>query len=208
MPGLFATIEGIDGSGKTTVAATVADALEAEGIPVVRTTEPTRTWRGDAVKWAIERDVDPLTEFFLFLADREAHTREIRRWREEGRLVLSDRYADSTYAYQGARLAGRREDPLAWLQEMSRAFVLTPDVTYFLAVPPEVGLARIQERGRKVRFEELSFLAAVDANYRQLARDARFVTVDATQPAESVAAAIAGDLIRRHRAQVPTPGTG
>ena len=196
---MFATVEGIDGSGKTTVVGMVAEGLEASGIPVARTTEPTKTWRGDAVKWAIERDVDPLSETFLFLADREAHGRRIRAWLAEGKLVLSDRYADSTYAYQGARLAGRKEDPVAWLREISRPFVVAPDVTYFLSIPPKEALARIRDRAKKVRFEELVFLAAVDANYRQLARDPRFLTVDAMKPAEVVAAEITRDLTRRFR---------
>jgi len=197
--GLFATLEGIDGSGKTTVAAKVAGILEDSRVPVVRTTEPTRSWRGDAVKWAIERSVDPVTESFLFLADRESHTARIRAWRAEGKLVLSDRYADSTYAYQGARLEGTRDDPIAWLQEISRPLVLVPDVTYFLAVPPGVALGRIHNRPRKVRFEERAFLEAVDTNYRRLAADPRWVTVDAARPVEDVAARVAADLRARYR---------
>ena len=199
MAGLFATLEGIDGSGKTTVAAKVAGILEDSRVPVVRTTEPTRSWRGDAVKWAIERSVDPVTESFLFLADRESHTARIRAWRAEGKLVLSDRYADSTYAYQGARLEGTRDDPIAWLQEISRPLVLVPDVTYFLAVPPDVALARIHDRPRKVRFEERAFLEAVDRNYRRLAADPRWVTVDGVSPMEDVAALVAADLGVRYR---------
>lgn len=198
MPGLFATIEGIDGSGKTTVAAAVASDLESSGIPVARTTEPTATWRGRAVKWAIGRDVDPVSEFFLFLADREAHTARIREWVRAGKLVLSDRYADSTYAYQGARLAGTRQDAVAWLRAVSAPFVADPDVTYFLAVPPETALARIEGRPKRARFEEARFLAAVDGNYRQLARDPRFVTVDATRAVGAVAADVAADLRRRY----------
>jgi len=199
VPGLFATIEGIDGSGKTTVAAKVADALESSGIPVVRTTEPTKTWRGDAVKWAIERDVDPVTETFLFVADREAHSARIREWKAAGKLVLSDRYADSTYAYQGARLAAKRSDALEWLQQISAPFVVTPDVTYFLAVPPEAALDRIRGRPKKVRFEELGLLAAVDANYRQLAKEPRFVTVEATRGVEDVTRDVLEDLRGRLR---------
>lgn len=206
MGGLFATIEGIDGSGKTTVAGSVVRALEAAGVPVVPTTEPTRTWRGDAVKWAIERDVDAVSETFLFLADRKAHGARIRAWLMEGMLVLSDRYADSTYAYQGARLEGKRKDPVAWLRDLSAPFVVTPDVTYFLAVPPEVGLARIQGRERRVRFETLEFLRKVDANYRQLAKGRRFVTVDATRAARDVAADLVADLTRRHGAGRGAPG--
>ena len=199
MAGLFATIEGIDGSGKTTVAAMVADALEADGIPVARTTEPTDTWRGAAVKWAIERDVDPVSEAFLFLVDREAHATRIRAWLAEGALVLSDRYMDSTYAYQGVRLGAKRPDALAWLREVSGPYVLTPHVTYFLAVPPEVALARIEGRAKRVRFEELTFLAAVDTNYRRLATDPRFVTVDAGREPGAVAAQVVADLTHRFR---------
>jgi dTMP kinase len=199
VPGLFATIEGIDGTGKTTVAAKVAESLESAGIPTVRTTEPTRTWRGEAVKWAIERDVDAVTESFLFLADREAHGRQIRSWLDEGKLILSDRYADSTYAYQGARLAARRPDALEWLRGLSAPYVLVPDVTFLLTVPPEVALARISGRERTVRFEELEFLRVVDANYRMLARDPRFVTLDATRGIGELVGEIGTDLVRRYR---------
>lgn len=199
MRGVFATVEGIDGSGKTTVTAKVAEALEGEGVAVVRTTEPTHTWRGQAVKWAIDGDVDPVTEAFLFLTDRQSHGARIRTWLADGKVVLSDRYADSTYAYQGARLEGSRRDPVAWLQELSAPFVVPPDVTYFLAVPPDLGLARIEGRSRKVRFEELAFLRRVDANYRQLARDPRFVTLDATRDADAVAGDVLEDLRTRFR---------
>lgn len=196
---MFATIEGIDGSGKTTVTEKVGESLGSAGIAVVRTTEPTHTWRGDAVKWAIGRDVDAITETFLFLADRESHGRMIRSWMGKGKLVLADRYADSTYAYQGARLAGKRPDAIEWLRELSAPYVVVPDVTFFLAVPPDVALSRITGRDRKVRFEELEFLRAVDANYRALARDARFVTVDATRGIGEVAGEIGTDLVRRYR---------
>jgi len=199
VPGLFATIEGIDGTGKTTVAAKVAESLASVGIPLVRTTEPTRTWRGAAVRWAIETDVDAVTESFLFLADREAHGRQIRSWLDGGKLILSDRYADSTYAYQGARLAAKRPDSVEWLRDLSAPYVLVPDVTYLLMVPPEVALARIADRGRKVRFEEIEFLRAVDANYRKLARDPRFVTIDATRGIGEVAGEVGTDLVRRYR---------
>jgi dTMP kinase len=198
VPGLFATVEGIDGSGKTTIVSRVAKGLESTGAPVVTTTEPTQSWRGRAVKWAIERDVDAVSEFFLFLADRESHTAQIRAWVRDGKVVLSDRYADSTYAYQGARLAGRKERPIEWLQEVSAGFVATPDVTYFLAVPPNVALARIQRRQKRVRFEELTFLTAVDANYRELAKDPRFVTIDASRPPDAVAEDVLADLRRRY----------
>lgn len=198
MPGLFATIEGIDGSGKTTVAERVAESLEHAGVAVVWTTEPTRTWRGDAVKWAIERDVDAVTEAFLFLADREAHSAQIRAWMNDGKLVLSDRYVDSTYAYQGARLEGKRERPVEWLRQLCEPYIVIPHVTFFLAVPPEVGLDRIAGRARKVRFEEVAFLRRVDAIYRELAKEERFVTIDATHEIGEVVGEIGMELLRRY----------
>lgn len=199
MPGLFATIEGIDGSGKTTVANMVAESLASMGIRVRRTMEPTRTWRGDAVRWAIDLDVDAMTESFLFLADREAHGREIRSWLDAGDLVLSDRYADSTYAYQGARLMAKRPNALEWLRDLSAPHVVSPDVTFFLSLPPEIALARISGRDRKVRFEDLELLKAVDANYRTLAREPRFVTLDATRGVGELAGEIGTYLLRRYR---------
>lgn len=199
VPGLFATIEGIDGSGKTTVAEKVAQSLEAAGIPVVRTTEPTKTWRGDAVKWAIEQDVDPITEAFLFLADRAEHSAQIRSWLAEGKLVLSDRYADSTYAYQGARLLGTRGDPVKWLQELSAPYVVTPHVTFLLALPPEVALARIEGRERSVRFERMEFLRKVDAIYRELAKDPRWITIDGTRGVGEIVGEVGATLVHRYR---------
>jgi dTMP kinase len=200
VPGLFATLEGIDGSGKSTVAGKVVESLASAGIPVVATTEPTRTWRGDAVKWAIEADVDPVTESFLFLADREAHSLQIRRWLADGKLVLSDRYADSTYAYQGARLAATRPDAIRWLRELSAPYVVTPDVTFLLAVPPEVALGRIAGRGKTVRFEEVAFLRTVDANYRAMAaEEKRFVVLDGTRGVGEIVGELGTDLMRRYR---------
>ena len=199
MPGLFSTIEGVDGAGKTTVAGKVANRLERAGVAVTLTMEPTDTWRGEAVKKAIERDVDPVTETFLFLADRQAHSPRIRSWRGEGTLVISDRYADSTYAYQGARLAGKVDRPMRWLQKLSAPYLVTPDVTYLLAVPPELALARIGHRAKRVRFEELGFLRRVATNYRELAQDPRFVKVDATRDAGAVSSDIVADLLRRYR---------
>ncbi|MBI4416652.1 MAG: dTMP kinase, partial [Euryarchaeota archaeon] len=172
--------------------------LEHAGVAVVWTTEPTRTWRGDAVKWAIERDVDAVTEAFLFLADREAHSAQIRAWMNDGKLVLSDRYVDSTYAYQGARMEGKRERPVEWLRQLCEPYIVIPHVTFFLAVPPEVGLDRIAGRARKVRFEEVAFLRRVDAIYRELAKEERFVTIDATHEIGEVVGEIGMELLRRY----------
>src|SRR5207244_12887061 len=107
----FVTFEGIDGSGKTTVSRLVKDRLRSRGHSVFLTSEPTGDWLGETVRRGIEKGVSPLTESFLFLADRAAHIPEIRSHLDPGECVLCDRYADSTYAYQGAHLVGALHEP-------------------------------------------------------------------------------------------------
>src|SRR5690242_1308698 len=121
------TFEGIDGSGKTTVSRLVVESLRKNGKAVYLTCEPTHTWLGDAVRRAYEDDVGPITESFLFLADRAAHVPEIRAHLAKRELVVCDRYADSTFAYQGARLRDIIRDPLRFLQRASEDWLLMPD---------------------------------------------------------------------------------
>ncbi len=184
----FVTFEGIDGSGKTTVSRLVAETLEARGEKVFWTGEPTRLWTGEAVRRAYKDDVGPVAESFLFLADRAAHQEEIRRHLDAGNLVLCDRYADSTYAYQGARLEGVVDRPMAFLQGLMRPWALVPDLTFLLRVPPELGLQRIANRPDRVRFEELRFLRRVAKNYETLAKSRRYVVLDGREAADIVAA--------------------
>jgi len=192
----FVTFEGIDGSGKTTVAARVATRLEAGGARVFLTSEPTRSWIGEAVRRSYEDDVGALAETFLFLADRSRHLVEIRAHLGAGEVVVCDRYADSTYAYQGARLEGIVPDPIAFLRRVSEPWILPPDVTILLRVPSGVGLRRLGDRARNARFEDARFLRKVAANYDRLARSRGFVVVDANKPIDEVTdAALAG--IRR-----------
>lgn len=187
MRGRFITFEGIDGSGKTTVVHRIGPELRQRGFNVVLTSEPTRTWLGDAIRKSYEDDVGPFAETFLFLADRAAHTDRIREWLRTGAIVLSDRYADSTYAYQGARLERVVKNPIRWLQRISASVVLEPDLTILLEVPPRLGLRRIADRKRKVRFEKEGFLTKVAKNYDRLARSPRFARIDAARPAAEVA---------------------
>jgi len=132
----FVTFEGIDGSGKSTVSRLVAESLEKRGERVFLTGEPTHSWLGDAIRRAYHDDVGPLAESFLFLADRAAHLEEIRAHLVRGELVLCDRYADSTYAYQAARLEGVVDKPMAFLQGISEPWVVPPDLTILLRISP------------------------------------------------------------------------
>ena len=191
------TFEGIDGAGKTTISRRVYRTLRRRGVRAVLTSEPTRSWIGSVVRRAVRDDVGPFAESLLFLADRAVHTEEIRRWLRRGNVVLCDRYADSTYAYQGARLAGAIEDPIRWLQDLSSPFVVRPDVTILLRVSPGRGLKRIRTRTSRVRFERPAFLRAVARNYESLAQDPRFVVVDGGGPPREVAAAVLAVLDAR-----------
>lgn len=193
----FVTLEGIDGSGKTTVTRLVAEALTSRGESVFATREPTRLWTGDAVRRAYNDDVGPLAEAFLFLADRAAHQEEIRRHLDAREIVLCDRYADSTYAYQGTRLAGVVPQPVAFLQGIARPWLLEPDLTLLLRIPAELGLRRIAGRPDRIRFEELGFLRKVARNYDALAKSRRFVVLDAREEPAQVAAGAVAAIDRR-----------
>jgi dTMP kinase len=197
LSGRFITFEGIDGSGKTTVAGRVTAALRSRGVDAVFTQEPTETWLGEAVKRCVAEKRGALVETFLFLADRAEHSLGIRAWLAEGKTVVCDRYADSTYAYQGVRLAGLVPDPVEWLQAISRPFVLTPDLTILLRVDPATGLRRLASRAHKAPFEEETFLKEVAEVFDRLATDVRFETVDANADADAVVAAVLEALDRR-----------
>lgn len=140
------------------------------------------------MKRGFSEGVNPFTEAFLFMADRSEHILQIRDWVSEGKTVVSDRYVDSTYAYQGAALlANGLEDAVMWLKTASLPYVLEPDVTIFLAVDPERAMERISERSKKTKFEKLDFLINVDKVYRTLSEsEARFRTIDANQSLEDV----------------------
>lgn len=197
----FVTFEGIDGSGKTTVSRRVTERLAARGEKTHITEEPTRLWTGEAVRRAYKDDVGPIAEAFLFLADRAAHQEEIRRYLDAGALVLCDRYADSTYAYQGARLAGVLEDPVSFLQRITRPWVLEPNLTFLLRIDPEVALGRISGRPEHVRFEESAFLRKVAKNYDALAKARRFVVLDARKDAETLTDLAVAAIDRRLRSK-------
>jgi len=193
----FVTFEGIDGSGKTTVSRVVAETLRSRGHSVFLTSEPTTGWLGEVVRRGIQEDVNVLSESFLFLADRAAHVPLIRSHVERGELVLCDRYVDSTYAYQGARLVGVVRDPVGFLKDASRGWVLPPDLTILLRVPPQLAIERIKDRPSRIRFEDLTLLRRVAANYDRLAKARRFVVLDGTRPAEDVSENAVSAIERR-----------
>ena len=182
---MFVTVEGIDGAGKTTVVGALRDEFDDAAF----TREPTGSWLGEAVERAVsEENSEPLSDLFLFAADHADHLhRVIRPALREGRLVVCDRYVDSRYAYQGATPSDRFDDAVAWVRGVHEPWTVYPDLTLLLDVPVETALER---KDAEDKYERADFLREVEANYRRLAdENDRFVVVDASQDADTVAEA-------------------
>jgi dTMP kinase len=207
--GLLVTCEGIDGSGKSTAARALVDALRAQGRDARLHQEPTKSWLGEAVRRGFHEDVAPWTEALLFMADHATHVRHVSAELAEGGTVVSDRWSDSTFAYQGAALGFPHFDALSALRDMERPFDLTPDLTLLFDIEPEAAMARVGARGAdQEKFERVDFLVKVRANYLRLAKmePARFVVLDASQdPARVLDAAMRAvgvlDVHRHGRAE-------
>ncbi|MEF2232035.1 MAG: dTMP kinase [Pseudodesulfovibrio sp.] len=146
---MFVTFEGIEGTGKTTQVARVREYFEAKGREVFLTREPGGSRVGRELRKMLlhvdNKDLTPVTELFLYLADRAQHVAQvIRPALEEGKVVLCDRFADSTVVYQGY---GRGLETRV-LQQLNEVAVdgLWPDLTIVLDIDPEIGLKRAMLR--------------------------------------------------------------
>ena len=189
---MLVTLEGLDGSGKTSAWARLQDS-DAVPADAAFTREPTETWYGEAVERSIgDPDADSLAELFLYTADHAAHLdNTVRPALAEDRVVVSDRYSDSRYAYQGATLAAHPDldvaDPLQFVREVHEPWTRPPDATIYLDVDPETGAERA---GATNKLEQVAFLEDVRDNYERLIDDDpdRFVRVDATRPFDEVQA--------------------
>ena len=180
---MLLTLEGLDGSGKTTVWRALRDRYP----DAVFTREPTDSWYGETVARSIaDDDADPLAELFLYAADHADHlSRVIRPALAEGSLVVSDRYSDSRVAYQAATLADHLDDPFAYVRDLHEPFSRPPDATLYLDVDPETAAER---SGGTNKFERADYLRSVRENYERLvsADSERFVRIDATQSEAAV----------------------
>lgn len=177
----FITFEGIDGSGKSTISKLVYKELKLKGFDVELTYEPTDSWIGKQVKKCIETNADPFVTAFVFIADRIEHGKQIQKWLKVGKIVLCDRYIDSTYAYQAAQLQNLINNPIKWLKELSKNHYIIPDRTFVFVINPKEGLSRIKNRKNLIPFERLSFLEKVQKNYLKLAVEKRFMKIDASK---------------------------
>ena len=189
---LFITFEGGEGCGKSVQARALYGRLSELAIPVILTHEPGGTPLGKKLarwlKWAQDTDVSPLAELLLFNTSRAQLVDEVIRPNlEKGKVVICDRYADSTTAYQGY---GRQLD-MEIVRAVNNAATqrLKPDLTILLDIPVEEGLARKRAR-KQDRFEQedTAFHQKVREGYLKIAADEpkRWLVVDATQPKKKI----------------------
>lgn len=195
MSGTFITFEGIDGAGKSTHIATLADALRAQGRQVTVTREPGGTPLAERLReLLLHESMDPLSEALLMFAARREHvTQVIAPALQRGDAVLCDRFTDATFAYQGH---GRGFDLATlstlehWVQAQPDGGVLQPDLTIWFDLAPEVAAERLAGARAPDRFEMLpvEFFRRVAAGYaaRAQAYPQRFERIDAAQPPEAV----------------------
>ncbi|WP_347261252.1 dTMP kinase [Rudaea sp.] len=200
--GKFITLEGGEGAGKSTVLNTLRELLAAAGVDVVVTREPGGTPAGEAIRGvlldpALRGGIAPETELLLMFAARAQLVREtVAPALAAGRWVLSDRFTDASYAYQG----GGRGQPLERIAGLERwaAEGLQPDLTLLLDLPVGIGLARARGRGPadRIELEAQDFFERVREAYRARAasQPARFRVVDASQPLDAVLERVRGVL--------------
>ncbi len=185
--GRFVTVEGIEGAGKSTQMDAIRQYLEERGIRVVMTREPGGTPLSEAVRTLLRdpdnRGMSPDTELLLVFAARAEHLHKvIRPALESGDWVLSDRFTDATFAYQGGG-RGIEAARIATLEEWVQG-ALRPDLTLLLDVPVEAGMSRIAGRGQRDRFEreDREFFQRIRNSYlqRAAAEPQRFRRIDAS----------------------------
>lgn len=190
---LWISFEGGEGSGKTTVMKLVERHIEAKGYEVLCTREPGGVPIAEQIRdilLCVENTaLDPITESLLFAAARRQHLIEkVLPAMEQGKVILMDRYVDSSLAYQGyAR--GLGVERIRTLNDFAIEGHL-PDITFFIDIPPGVGLERIQKNCReedRLDLETMEFHTKVREGYLMLAaRDPRIITIDGQRSPEEI----------------------
>ncbi len=201
---VFVTLEGIEGVGKSTNLAFIRDWLRQQGHRVVETREPGGTPLAEEIRALLlqprEEAVDPDTELLLMFAARAQHVATvIKPALAAGKTVLSDRFVDASFAYQG----GGRQLSIARIAALEQWLLgeFKPQLTVLLDLHPDIALARARARGEADRFEreQLAFFIRVRDTYlqRAAAEPNRFAIIDAGQPLVAVQADIAAVLGKR-----------
>lgn len=200
MRGTFITFEGIDGSGKSTQLRMLANELRVRGFNVLPTCEPGGTPLGRRLREAFletEENVAPLAELLLFAADRAQHVNFlVKPALSEGKIIISDRFADATVAYQGAG-RGFTEETVSQIIELATSG-LKPDLTLFFDLPIEKALLRTNNRNdtgeqkNRMDKETAGFYERVRTAYLKIAANEpeRFYIIDAEGSTDQVQARV------------------
>ncbi len=199
----FITIEGGEGAGKSTAQRFIAERLAERGITSVQTREPGGTPLAEAIRQTLlsvdgEAPVE-MAELLLVFAARAQHlAKVIEPALARGDWVLSDRFTDATYAYQGAA-RGLSVEVISHLEQLVQSG-RQPDKVLILDLPPEIGMARARSRGELDRFERENhdFYERVRAGYlqRAVAMPERYSVIDAGQDLQAVQSAMAAEIER------------
>lgn len=185
--GLFITVEGGEGAGKSTAMAFLEPALREAGVDLLCTREPGGTGLGERLRDILltpaDTAIDPMAELLMIFAARSQHLRErVVPALQRGQWVLCDRFTDASFAYQGAG-RGLGEAAVAALEDLVQG-ELRPDLTLLLDAPVEVGLERARGRGTLDRFEQedLAFFERVRSAYlsRAARSSGRYRVIDAS----------------------------
>lgn len=194
MSGYFITFEGTDGSGKTSVLNIIEEKLKQKNVDYLRTREPGGVPLAEKIRAVIldkdATEMDARTEALLYAAARRQHLVEkVLPALKEGKIVLCDRFVDSSLAYQGAG-RGLGVENVAKINEFATEG-LKPDLTFYLKIDPKIGLSRIQKNRtdevNRLDNEDLSFYEKINDTYQELAKaEKRIKTIDASLPLEKV----------------------
>ena len=201
MSGLFITVEGLEGVGKSTNLEFVKNWLVNKGLNVETTREPGGTKLAEDIRELLlakrEENVSQTCELLMMFAARAQHiAQKINPWLEQGKCVLSDRFTDATYAYQG----GGRQMDTAIISQLESIVQngLQPDFTLLLDAPAKIGLKRIQSRGftDRIEQEKVEFFDRAREGYlaRAKAQPNRMFIIDASKPLEEVQTQIEATL--------------
>ena len=193
---MFVTLEGLDGSGKSSVLEAITDRYGG----AVTTSEPSDYEYGQLVRRNLsDEDSDPIVDFYLFMADRRDHIEQrVRPADESGKLVVSDRYADSTRAYQPVALAGESGpfdspwEAKLFIEQTMAHWNYEPDLTLYIDISVDTALERA---AGDEKYEKRQFLEKVRENYEALAdAEERIVRIDGERSKETVATSALGKL--------------
>ena len=198
----FITIEGIEGVGKTTLSRLVGEYLSAKGCVNELTREPGGTYTAEVIRTLLkdpDHSIDAYTELLLMFASRSHHiTHYIKPKLANGISVISDRFVDASYAYQGGG-RGVSMDAIRYLDQMICSS-LTPDLTVLVTCPADIAMQRVITRAEKIdriEQERVDFFERAQEAYLSLATNDRYFILDGSMPLQQVKASLIAELDKR-----------